>query len=127
VTQTVFPTFRYRDAPAAIRWLKETLGFEELHVYEGEGEGIDHAELVIAGNVIMLGSDRSEHEERSATARSVTYVALDEVDALHERARAAGGSPSELKDQDYGSRDFSIEDPEGNTWSFGTYRPKLDS
>ena len=28
-------------------------------------------------------------------------------------------------DQDYGSRDFSARDPEGNIWSFGTYRPEL--
>lgn len=126
MTQNVFPTFRYRDAPAAIRWLKETLGFEELHVYEGEGGTIDHAELVIAGNVIMLGSDRSAHEGRVATAHSTTYIVLDEVDSLHAQARGAGGNPTDLKDQDYGSRDFSLEDPEGNTWSFGTYRPQLD-
>jgi len=124
MTQTVFPTFRYRDARAAIEWLKQTLGFEELHVYEGEGDTVEHAELAIAGNVIMLGSDRSENEERYATSRSVTYVAIDDPDALHERAQAAGGNPSELVDQDYGSRDFSIEDTEGNTWAFGTYRPE---
>jgi len=126
MTQNVFPTFRYRDAPAAIRWLKETLGFEELHVYGGEGGAIDHAELVIAGNVIMLGSDRSEHEGRAASAHTTTYVALDEVDALPARAREVGGNPTELTEQDYGSRDFSLQDPEGNTWSFGTYRPQLD-
>ena len=28
-----------------------------------------------------------------------------------------------LTDLDYGSRDFSVRDPEGNLWSFGTYRP----
>jgi uncharacterized glyoxalase superfamily protein PhnB len=28
--------------------------------------------------------------------------------------------PSE---KDYRSRDFSVKDPEGNVWSFGTYRP----
>ena len=27
-----------------------------------------------------------------------------------------------LKDEDYGSRGFSVTDPEGNIWSFGTYR-----
>jgi uncharacterized glyoxalase superfamily protein PhnB len=27
-------------------------------------------------------------------------------------------------DLDYGSRDFSVRDPEGHVWSFGTYRPK---
>ena len=28
---------------------------------------------------------------------------------------------------DYGSRDFAVRDPEGNRWSFGTYRgePRL--
>jgi uncharacterized glyoxalase superfamily protein PhnB len=29
----------------------------------------------------------------------------------------------ELTDTDYGSRDFSARDPEGNLWTFGTYRP----
>lgn len=28
----------------------------------------------------------------------------------------------ELTDQDYGSREFTARDPEGNLWSFGTYR-----
>jgi uncharacterized glyoxalase superfamily protein PhnB len=27
-----------------------------------------------------------------------------------------------LNEKDYGSRDFSVRDPEGNQWSFGTYR-----
>jgi uncharacterized glyoxalase superfamily protein PhnB len=122
MTQSVFPSFRYNDAPAAIRWLKETLGFEELQVYENDDGTIAHAELVIAGNVIMLGSARDD----APPTPSTTYVALDEVDSLHESASAAGGKPSELTEQDYGSRDFSIEDPGGNRWSFGTYRPKLD-
>ena len=28
----------------------------------------------------------------------------------------------ELTDQDYGSRDFTARDLEGNVWCFGTYR-----
>jgi uncharacterized glyoxalase superfamily protein PhnB len=122
MTQSVYPTFRYTDAPAAIRWLKETLGFEQLQVYENDDGTIAHAELVIAGNVIMLGSARDD----APPTPSTTYVALDEVDSLHERASAAGGKPSELTEQDYGSRDFFIVDPGGNRWSFGTYRPQLD-
>ncbi len=39
------------------------------------------------------------------------------------RATAAGAEVvRELKDEDYGSRGFSVRDPEGNLWSFGTYR-----
>jgi uncharacterized glyoxalase superfamily protein PhnB len=29
----------------------------------------------------------------------------------------------DLKDEDYGSRGYTTRDPEGNLWSFGTYRP----
>jgi len=28
-----------------------------------------------------------------------------------------------LMDTDYGTRDFSVRDPEGNVWCFGTYAP----
>ena len=51
------------------------------------------------------------------------YVVTGEPDALCERARAAGAEiTAEPHDTDYGSRDFSARDPEGNRWSFGTYR-----
>ena len=48
---------------------------------------------------------------------------MDEPDALFERARAGGAEVTDrLHTTDYGSRDFAIRDPEGNRWSFGTYR-----
>ena len=47
-----------------------------------------------------------------------------DVDAIHDRAKAAGAEITrELQDTDYGSREFSATDPEGNVWSFGTYDP----
>jgi uncharacterized glyoxalase superfamily protein PhnB len=30
--------------------------------------------------------------------------------------------PDELHDTDYGSHTFTTRDPEGNLWTFGTYR-----
>jgi len=52
------------------------------------------------------------------------YVAIDDPDAHHDRARAAGAQiVRELADQDYGSREYSARDLEGNLWSFGTYDP----
>ena len=30
-----------------------------------------------------------------------------------------------LEDQHYGSRHYTARDPEGNLWSFGTYRPNV--
>lgn len=30
----------------------------------------------------------------------------------------------ELVNQHYGDRDFAVRDPEGHTWSLGTYEPR---
>ena len=50
-------------------------------------------------------------------------MVTDDVDAVYERARAAGAEIiAEPHDTDYGSHDFAARDPEGNRWSFGTYR-----
>ena len=46
------------------------------------------------------------------------------VDGLYARARENGAEiVLEIQDTDYGSRDFTVRDPEGNLWAFGTYRP----
>jgi uncharacterized glyoxalase superfamily protein PhnB len=45
-------------------------------------------------------------------------------DPQYARSRAAGAKiVRELEDMPYGSREFSVRDPEGNLWSFGTYDP----
>lgn len=52
------------------------------------------------------------------------YVVVDDVDAHHERARAAGaGSVYGPEDIGFGTRRYRALDPEGYEWSFGTYRP----
>jgi uncharacterized glyoxalase superfamily protein PhnB len=50
-------------------------------------------------------------------------VVTDDPDAVHRRATDAGAEIiRELSETDYGSREFALRDPEGNGWSFGTYR-----
>jgi uncharacterized glyoxalase superfamily protein PhnB len=45
------------------------------------------------------------------------------VDEIHARVRQAGAEiTAELTDTDYGSHTFSLRDPEGNSWTIGTYR-----
>lgn len=121
----VWPTLRANDARALIRFLVDVLGFEETVVY-GDGDVVQHAELSWPlGGGIMLGSARNDSEDRWAIRPGTfgAYVVTDEPDALCERIRAANGDiADEPHDTDYGSRDFAIRDPEGNRWSFGTYR-----
>jgi uncharacterized glyoxalase superfamily protein PhnB len=138
-TQTapnIYPCLGYRDANAAIRWLREALGFEERMVHPGEDREVVHAELSLGPGIVMLGSasdDMAAVDTDALTAggepdfshlRFSIYVAIDEVDAHCERARAAGAEiVREPNDTDYGSREYSARDLEGNVWSFGTYQP----
>ena len=124
-TATVWPTLRYRDARAAISFLVGAFGFEELVSYPGADESIvAHAELRWPlGGGVMLGSAREDSviAELPPGTGSI-YVVTEEPDALYERARAAGARVvRELHDEDYGSREFTVRDPEGVYWSFGTY------
>lgn len=124
---TVWPCLSYVDALAGIDFLKRAFGFEETTVIKGDdGREVHHAELRWPeGGGVMLGSfieGAGEFAGRQAGAGS-SYVVTDQPDALFERATAAGAElVRELRDEDYGSRGFSVRDPEGNLWSFGTYR-----
>ena len=121
---TVWPTVRARDARALIRFLTDVLGFEETVVY-GDGDVVEHAQLDWPlGGGVMLGSVREQGTDLVDAPGSLSaYVVTDEPDALCERAKAAGAAITrEPYDTEYGSRDFALRDPEGNRWSFGTYR-----
>lgn len=122
----VWPTLRAADARALIRFLVDAFGFEETAVY-GEGDRVDHAELAWPpGGGIMLGSARDSDTADSWPQRPGcfgAYAVTDDPDGLFARATAAGAKVAmEPHDTDYGSREFAVIDPEGNHWSFGTYR-----
>jgi uncharacterized glyoxalase superfamily protein PhnB len=121
----VWPTLRARDARALIRFLVDAFGFEETVVY-GDGDRVDHAQLSWPlGGGVMLGSARDTPDDPFPLRPGGfgCYVVVDDTDALHERAAAAGAEIIRTPfDTDYGSRDFAARDPEGNLWSFGTYR-----
>lgn len=120
----MWPALRYAHARAAIRFLVEAFGFEEV-VYSGNNEAVvEHAELRWpAGGRVMLGSARPDSAIADLPAGTGSvYVVTDDPDALFERASNAGATVVRgLKDEDYGSRGFTVRDPEGVYWSFGTY------
>jgi uncharacterized glyoxalase superfamily protein PhnB len=125
---TVWPTVNYLDARAAIRFLVDVLGFVERAAYtEGSDESvIVHAELRWPeGGGVMLGTANrpdSVFSQMPVGASSV-YVVTDDPASVHARAVAAGTElVRDLAETDYGSLDVSVRDPEGNIWSFGTYR-----
>lgn len=130
----VISCMSYRDPDAAIAWLGRAFGFKEHAVYRDEGGKIVHAELTFGNGMVMLGSSerKSEFAERFMTTPADTggrgtqsvYVIVDDADAHHARAAAAGAKVViPLKDESYGGRGYTALDPEGHVWSFGTYNP----
>jgi len=123
---SLYPNILYRDPDAAMGWLQHAFGFERHEDVRDEEGNVVHAELALGGAVVMLSAAAAGREPfRSlAAGGSLVYCAVEDIDALYERAREAGAEIAlELTDTDYGSRDFTARDPEGNLWAFGTYRP----
>ena len=125
-TQVFYPVLRYRDARAAIDWLCEAFGFERVAVHEEPDGSIGHAELGLGNGRVIVGSARDpDNPFTRQPGQTIVYVVVDDPDAHHVHAKAAGATiVFELTDQDYGSRDYGAQDPEGNIWSFGTYVPE---
>jgi uncharacterized glyoxalase superfamily protein PhnB len=122
----------YEDAPAAIDWLCRAFGFELRLKIEGEPGVIEHSELEYGGGLIMVGSTgRGAGRAHCASPRSLDdkntqalCVYVDDIDAHHARAVAAGARiVSAPKIDDYGdehgaNRSYEAVDPEGHHWWF---------
>jgi uncharacterized glyoxalase superfamily protein PhnB len=129
---SVIPGHRYRDAKAAIEWLEKVFGFTRHAVYEGPGGSIAHAELALGGGMVMLGSTKDDDNgkrfkspgELGGVETRSAYIVVEDADAVYARALAAGSEVARpIQNMDYGSREFTVRDPEGHSWSAGTYDP----
>ena len=121
--QRIIPYLSYADAPAAVEFLSTAFGFEVGMTME-MGEGVlGHAELHLEDNVLMLASVFEEMGQASPQQLSGHHaqvmVYVDDVDAHHARAAAAGATIlEEPTDQFYGDRSYRAVDPEGHHWVF---------
>jgi len=131
-TATVIPCLRYRNAPAAIEWLCKTFGFEKQMVIPNEDGTIAHAQLCFGNGMIMVGSVKKtefgrfmkQPDEIGGAETQTAYVVVSDPDVVYSRAKAAGAVIElDIKDEDYGGRDFTCRDLEGHIWTFGSYDP----
>jgi uncharacterized glyoxalase superfamily protein PhnB len=133
---TIIPGLRYADAPAAIEFLCRAFGFERRAVYADEKDpsNIPHAQLVLNGSMIMLGSARKNPATdarprrippRPGEAPIGIYVVVADADAHHARAKAQGAEivAEPHPNEGYPGRGYGARDPEGNDWNFGAYNP----
>jgi uncharacterized glyoxalase superfamily protein PhnB len=118
----------YDDAPAAIKWLEDVLGFRTAALYVTDDGNVTFSQLVYRDGAVVLHTRNEEGrlDARGRSSISVLVDTRDDVDRLHEHAVSLGATvlrPPE--DAFYGGRGFSLEDPEGNQWHVGS--PWLDS
>lgn len=122
------PYLIVKDAAAAIEFYKKVFGATELMrlVDEKDNKTIRHAEIMIGDSPLMLVDETPYYPEmrnpKSYGGSPIQlYLYVEDVDALCERAVAAGANNfSPIKDSDDGERRGGLEDPFGFVWWIST-------
>jgi len=127
---SVTPYLACRDAAQAIAFCKQAFGAAEVMRMPAPGGKIGHAEVKLGDSRVMLADEHAEMVFLGPQARGGTsvhlHVYVKDVDAMVERAVAAGARVlREVKDQFYGDRSGSIQDPFGHVWHLATHKEEL--
>ena len=131
---SIVPTLNYKNAAAAIDWLCHAFGFEKKIVHEDENGKIPHAQLTFRGSMIIVSSQSDSPYgklvsiprdlDKINTQSPYIILADDEMEAHYQTATKAGAEVAlEFKTEEYGGRSYSVFDPEGHLWNFGSYDP----
>lgn len=126
----VVASISYRDPIPAMRWLELAFGFETTTLITDPQGRIAYAEMAYLDAPFgVMNEWESEDLLGQAKVRSPAStegaitgffrVSVPDLDAHHERARAAGARITQApKDQFYGERTYRALDLEGHLWNF---------
>lgn len=111
----------------AIDFYERAFGAVEIEPRMTGPDGkVAHAEIRIGDSVIMLGDEwpdgPTESPRTLGGSTAAVFIYVDDVDALWERALAAGAEvvyPLEL--QFYGDKGGRVRDPFGHTWGLAQH------
>ncbi len=123
---TVTPYLIISGAAQAIEFYKRAFNATERFRLDMPEGRIGHAEIKIGDSIVMMADEFPEMGVKSPTSigGSATSILLyvADVDALFKQAIAAGGKELRpVKDQFYGDRSGTLEDPFGHKWSIATH------
>jgi PhnB protein len=120
------------DGAGAIEFYKKAFGAREVVRMNGPDGKIAHAEVQIGDSRVMLTGEYREMNFLSPQSRGGTtvhlHVYVKDCDAMMQRAVGAGAKLlREAKDQFYGDRTGSVEDPFGHVWHLATHKEDLSN
>jgi PhnB protein len=121
---TATPYLVIKDAAKAIAFYKKAFNAVETVRMDGPSGKIMHAEIRIGDSPIMMTEECPEMRGPQAMGGSPVSLMLyvEDVDAVVEQASAAGARILRpVKDQFYGDRLGTVEDPFGHTWHIATH------
>lgn len=114
---TVTPYFIVADGRRFLEFLKAGLGAEEIEVYKDDNGRIMHAQLRLGDSMLEFGEATEQHP----AMKLGLHVYVPDMDALYERAVAAGAKTLRSpRVEAYGERSAGVEDPAGNVWWIAT-------
>jgi PhnB protein len=124
-SSVVIPMLVCRDVPTEIDFCKTTFGALELGSRPGPEGTVVHALLTIGGEMIIIEAEwptmASRAPQPDGSSPVVIFVYVEDVDAVIERAVAAGAKILlPVKDQFWGDRTGRIIDPSGHVWTIST-------
>ncbi len=124
---SVTPYLIIKGATEAIDFYKKAFGASELFRMPAPGGKIGHAEIKIGDSPIMLADESPEMGYKSPKSLGGSPISIMiyvvDVDTVFKRAIAAGGKEQRpVKDQFYGDRSGTLEDPFGHVWHVATHK-----
>lgn len=123
-SQRITPLLVYADIEAGQDFLVSAFGLQAGRIDRDDRGRVVHGEVHVGSEVIWLHRVTMEHDLASPRSQDAAsgglVVDVDDVDAHHEHARAAGASIDHPPvDQAYGRREYGARDLEGHRWWFG--------
>jgi uncharacterized glyoxalase superfamily protein PhnB len=123
----ISPYLTVKDAAAALAFYESAFGFATRNVNKGPDGSIMHVEMTWHEGVVMFGPEGAYGSPTKAPATLGIdspvhiYAYCSDVDALYERAIAAGAtSHFAPADMFWGERACKLTDPDGHAWNFAT-------
>ena len=125
---TITPQIHVNNGDKAIALYKKALGAKELHRMLAPGtKTIMHACLEIGGSKLFLSDHTPPGGTTAHGGNSSFYLYVDNVDAAHKKAKAAGMKETmPPTDMFWGDRMSGMTDPFGHNWNFATFKRRVD-
>ena len=113
----VSPYLIVKGAARTIDFLTAALGATEIRRFTDDKGGIRHAEVRIDDTVVMI----ADGVEGWPPAPSHVHVYVPDVDAVYQRALAAGAEPVQVPvKKDDADKRGGVKDAGGTTWWIAT-------